>query len=356
MTYICICSDFTYSNNQRQNYTYYTVKKGDSLSSVARNHSVSIDSIAKLNNISNQAQINIGARLKIPTSNSQTNNQNTNANRPNQQANNQNANTNRPNQQANNQNTNTNRQNQQTNANTNRPNPQANNQSKNNYIDYTVKKGDTLSSVARNHSVSVNSIAELNNISNQANINIGARLKIPRVPVYIDYTVKKGDTLSSIARSHSVSVDSIANLNNLSNQAKLNIGMKLKIQTQGESLPKFIWPSKNIVRFQNDGTSGVSSIGLIIFSKPGTEIISSGRGTVKKIGEMRGYGRYIVISHADRYMTVYSNLSNIRVKEGEEVNIGRVIATSNNETGRIHFQIDHAGRPADPLKYLPKRS
>jgi len=314
-----------YANSS--NYVNYTVQKGDTLFSVARNYSINVNSIANFNKLSNKANLNVGMKLKIPTQNK--------------------------------------------------------------HVTYTVQKGDTLSSVARNHSVNVNSIANLNKLNSKANLNTGMKLKIPAQAVKNTaqinqnnqnknvkkpavkqnnsvYTVKKGDTLFSVARNHSVSVDAIAKLNNLSNKANLNIGMKLKIPSKNvvsqsnvnnnAPPPNFIWPTRNILTFKNDGTAEVKAIGLIIFSKPGTEILSSANGTVRKIGKMHGYGEYVVISHQNRYMTVYSNLSGIRVKEGDEVNIGKVIASSNNETGRIHFQIDHAGRPADPLKYLPKRS
>jgi murein DD-endopeptidase MepM/ murein hydrolase activator NlpD len=274
------------SESQNQNtYTYYTVKKGDTLYSVAKNHSISVDSVANLNNLSNKANLNTGMKLKIPSQNIQSAQKNQNTQ----------------------------------NTNVKKSEVQANNQKQNTYVYYTVKKGDTLYSVAKNHSLNVNTIADFNNFNNKTDLNIGMKIKIP-------------------------------------NLEKSNFKPAEKNEKNYNNLPKFIWPAKNILTFKNDGTSGVKSIGLVIFSKPGTEIISSARGTVKKIGEMHGYGQYVVISHENRYITVYSNLVGIRVKEGEEVIPGKVIALSDNETGKIHFQIDHAGRPADPLKYLPKKS
>jgi murein DD-endopeptidase MepM/ murein hydrolase activator NlpD len=233
----------------------------------------------------------------------------------------------------------------------------------------------------------------MNNLSNTAKLNVGMKLRVraqantatntantqPRTNNQTQqrqntsnanafYTVQRGDTLHSVARKHSLDVPTLAKMNNLNNTAKLNVGMRLRVRAQNNANatanaarnqappPNFIWPARNILTFRNDGTSGVNSIGLIIFSKPGTEIVSSAHGTVKKIGTMRGYGQYIVISHENRYATVYSNLSSIRVREGDQVTIGKVIATSDNRTGKMHFQIDYAGRPEDPLRFLPRKN
>ena len=51
---------------QSQTYTYYTVRKGDTLSSIARSHGTTADAIAKCNNLKNKDSIREGQKLKIP--------------------------------------------------------------------------------------------------------------------------------------------------------------------------------------------------------------------------------------------------------------------------------------------------
>lgn len=192
---------------------------------------------------------------------------------------------------------------------------------------------------------------------------------------YARHTVRKGDTLTGIAKKYSVTISSLQALNKLSNKNCLKKGMLLKIPSvkhppvpsgnkgnkSARTLilprgPDFQWPIKNIIDYRNDGLNGVKAIGIIITGKPGSTVFSSAPGTIRKIGRMRGFGNYIVISHAGRYSTVYSNLDMILVTPGETVPAGNAIGRMSSTEQKIHFQIDREGKPEDPLRYLPKKS
>ena len=101
---------------------------------------------------------------------------------------------------------------------------------------YTVKKGDSLYSIARIYNTTVNEIINLNNLKSTS-LSIGQTLKIPEkykaidtAPNYINYTVKRGDNLYSIARQFKTTVDTIMQDNALQNST-LRIGQNLKIRT-----------------------------------------------------------------------------------------------------------------------------
>jgi LysM repeat protein len=99
-----------------------------------------------------------------------------------------------------------------------------------NFITYTVKKGDSLYSIANKYNTSVTAIQKLNNLSNN-NLKIGQILKIPSVSNNTSstiYTVKKGDSLYSIAKKYNTTADAIKRKNNLSSNL-LSIGQKLNI-------------------------------------------------------------------------------------------------------------------------------
>lgn len=98
-----------------------------------------------------------------------------------------------------------------------------------NYLTYTVKKGDTLFSIARNYNVSVNDLMSINNLSSSI-LSIGQTLVIPTTSSdnYKSYTVKKGDTLFGIASRFGTTVDNIKRINNLTSNT-LNIGQVLLI-------------------------------------------------------------------------------------------------------------------------------
>ena len=98
---------------------------------------------------------------------------------------------------------------------------------------YSVKAGDTLYSIAKKFNTTVNKIKQLNNLLTD-NLTVGQNLKLPltditEVPTTnINYTVKPGDTLYSIARTYNTTVNNIKNKNNLSSNLLL-VGQTLLI-------------------------------------------------------------------------------------------------------------------------------
>ena len=70
-----------------------------------------------------------------------------------------------------------------------------------------------------------------------------------------------------------------------------------------------------------------------------------------------GYGRYVVIVHAGGFTTLYGHLSSWAVGDGVQVDKDTVIgyegSTGNSTGAHVHFEMDLAGMPVDPLAYLP---
>ena len=147
---------------------YYIVKSGDTLYSIAKKYNTTVDEIKKLNNLKSN-NLSIGMELKIKEEPSSTN-----------------------------------------------------------YIDYVVKSGDNLYSIAKKYNTTVDEIKKLNGLTSNL-LNIGMTLKIPiQIGNYINYTIKSGDNLYSIAKKYNTTVDEIKKLNGLTSNL-LSIGMELKI-------------------------------------------------------------------------------------------------------------------------------
>jgi murein DD-endopeptidase MepM/ murein hydrolase activator NlpD len=87
--------------------------------------------------------------------------------------------------------------------------------------------------------------------------------------------------------------------------------------------------------------------------KVGTPVYSAFDGVVRVIGyERRGFGRYLVIRHANGLESVYAHLSKTSVHLGAEVKAGDIIGNGGN-TGRstaphLHFELRYAGNAIDP--------
>jgi putative chitinase len=98
---------------------------------------------------------------------------------------------------------------------------------------YVVRYGDTLSGIAYRFGVSAYAIARVNKLQNPNLIYVGQRLVIPGggspPSGGVWYTVRPGDTLSSIAWRYGVSVWTLAKVNKISNPNLIYAGQKLYI-------------------------------------------------------------------------------------------------------------------------------
>ncbi len=116
----------------------------------------------------------------------------------------------------------------------------------------------------------------------------------------------------------------------------------------------FIWPAKGKLLA---GFSEPNNKGIDIGGKLGDPVLAAAPGRVMYTGSgIRGYGRLIVIKHADGFNSVYAHNKTILVKEGQVVTRGQKIGEIGDteaDTPMLHFEIRKSGKPVDPLKYLP---
>lgn len=97
-------------------------------------------------------------------------------------------------------------------------------------ITYIVKKGDNLYNIAQHYNKTVTEIKTTNQLTSD-NLKIGMVLKIATKiidDIPLSYIVKRGDSLSLIAKNHNTTVNSIKEINNLTSD-KINVGMTLLI-------------------------------------------------------------------------------------------------------------------------------
>lgn len=96
--------------------------------------------------------------------------------------------------------------------------------------------------------------------------------------------------------------------------------------------------------------------GIDISGPVGTPIKAADGGKVITAGWLTGYGKTVIIDHENGYKTLYAHANTLKVKIGQRVYRGQVIATIGT-TGRttgpnVHFEVRKNNVPVDPLKYL----
>ncbi len=262
---------------------------------------------------------------------------------------------------------------------------------------YTVKAGDTIYSIAREHGMDFRELISMNNIENANQISVGRVLKVkPRsdapssdvavtAPVVSDVVVARpiGDgqpveSRPAAANTETVKREPKAGKEPYSDQALAlaqNQGQPKPAETPaavaktepkseekpadpalaGDEVP-WIWPAngKIVGTFSENGSKGVDIAG-----KAGDPVIAAGDGKVVYSGTgLRGYGKLVIIKHNATYLSAYAHNQNILVKEGQSVTKGQKIAEMGNTDAdqvKLHFEVRRQGKPVDPLKHLPPR-
>jgi LysM repeat protein len=107
-------------------------------------------------------------------------------------------------------------------------------------IVHRVQRHDTLTSVARQHGVTVSALAARNEMRPTDHLSTGQLIIIPTSKsepekVEVEYVVKSGDSLASIAQKFDVTVAALAKRNNIKNPNDIKAGQRLQIPASGIS-------------------------------------------------------------------------------------------------------------------------
>jgi murein DD-endopeptidase MepM/ murein hydrolase activator NlpD len=323
---------------------------------------------------------------------------------------------------------------------------------------YTVKSGDTLTSIAKRFDMSVKEVADDNDLDTAKALRLGAKIKGPATTSKA-YVAGSGDTLTAIAKRFNVSVKELAAENDLKTSAAVKKGQKIRLpdgykdrgpiktttttpnapsRTYAEAptpapsqpaavtpsapipykpsnsqpaspppssyprptgpvaaLPttppastarpiiessaapteaeiiasgrgKFGWPLRGeiISDFGVKGT-GQRNDGLNIRAAAGTPVVAAADGEIAYAGnQVPTFGNLVLVKHADGWVTAYAHLGSTSVKMRQTVSkgdqLGTVGATGGVNEPQLHFEMRFAptvkdkARPVDPGLVLPR--
>ena len=124
----------------------------------------------------------------------------------------------------------------------------------------------------------------------------------------------------------------------------------------GRGTGELIWPVRGPITSRFGPRGGRLHAGLDIGVSTGTPVRAADSGRVVISGWQGGYGNFICLQHTGRLTTCYGHNSSLRVRKGQAVRKGGVIAKSGstgNSTGpHVHFETRVNGRPVDPMRFL----
>ena len=204
---------------------------------------------------------------------------------------------------------------------------------------YRVKKGDTLYSIAFRYGLDYKSLARLNGIG-------------PPYVIYVDQMIKLRGT-ARLPEKDSGPTKTEKRQNRPSPVAKTPA-----IKTPTAPVSAWRWPLKGNIIKPFSLKQPVNK-GIDIAGKKGDKVVAAADGAVVYAGgNLRGYGKLVIIKHNDTFLSAYGNNASLLVKEGETVKAGKAIArvgSSSTDVEMLHFEIRVDGKPVDPLRYLPGR-
>ena len=245
-------------------------------------------------------------------------------------------------------------------------------------IEYEVKEGDTVSTIAEKFGVSQETILWQNGMSEKDSIKPGDVLEV--LPVTgVSHKVKKGDTVYSIAKKYDTVAQGIVDypFNSFTNDETFELAAGQTLVVPDGIIPKaqattprkrFITPDAGTVvasgNFVWPTSGGISQgftwyhKGLDISNRGAPNILAADAGKVVIAGWLDGYGygNRVVIDHGNGFRTLYAHMSSIFVNAGQRVNrgdvLGRMGCTGRCTGTHLHFEVIRNGVYLNPLSVL----
>lgn len=221
------------------------------------------------------------------------------------------------------------------------------------WTEYRVISGDTLDSIARSHSILEKNLRFANALPKEAALRTDSILLIPRTD---------GDACAALtevlARKHGAATASRPEIREAVAPSPRKDGRK----PDATISRMMTWPVKGTVSspfgVRRGGRSrrGHYHDGIDIPAPKGTSIVAALDGRVVSVTSQRGYGKTVTIDHGNGLVTRYSHCLGFSVKAGVHVRRGQKIAMV-GRTGRatcnhVHFSVLRRGKEVNPAPYL----
>ncbi len=250
-------------------------------------------------------------------------------------------------------------------------------------VEHRVSNGETLSQIASEYQVSLESIKWLNpDVKNWDELSVGDILKIPPVSGVI-HLVSSGDTVYSIAKKYRTNAQKIVDFpfNQFADDETFDLIAGTEVVVP-DGVPPVAPPPAPLIPLQYGvyGTPIAGGSGMFMWpttgaisqyftwyhsgvdiANPSAPVVTAAMGGRVVIAEKLdwGYGWHIVIDHGNGYQTLYGHLQAMYVSTEpghNEVSVGQAIGQMGS-TGRstgthLHFEVRYNGVFQNPLQFL----
>jgi murein DD-endopeptidase MepM/ murein hydrolase activator NlpD len=280
---------------------------------------------------------------------------------------------------------------------------------------YVVAAGDSLYGIARRFGLPIRAVIDANDLQPPYALTIGQLLTVPHAQVH---EVAAGDTIFNIAQRYDIDRSELVRMNRLEPPYTIPLGQKLLLpipgsavqaappseiaavprdaamptETQAAPAPEtiaaavpqqarppaavraalanlparagssFLWPVQGPVLSSFGGkTGGERNDGINIAAPRGTPVRAAENGVVAYAGEeLRGFGKLLLVKHADGWVTAYAHNEELLVAPGDLVQRGQTIArvgsSGHVDRPQLHFEVRRGTRAVNPETELSPRT
>lgn len=206
-------------------------------------------------------------------------------------------------------------------------------------IVHPVAQGQTLYRIAKAYGLTVDELMKANRIDDPRELKAGESLRIPGAQSRQPVAARDAPEPEPAAR------------------ARIEPERKQpKLVRVGKGTGVLQWPLRGVLyaRFGKKGKEPHDGVDLA--APAGQAVKTAAPGKVLFAGEQKGYGLIVIVEHEGGLITLYAHNRDLRVKTGQKVREGQVVATV-GDSGRtsgphLHFEVRSDGVPMDPLDYL----
>ena len=230
-------------------------------------------------------------------------------------------------------------------------------------VRHRVERGETAYSIARLYGVTPRALADWNGLDSRFTVREGQFLLIPVTEAdsqsttvtdqpapAADATAPGEGTPAPVPPSSSQPLpeDPEIDTSEQSGPQAPDLG---ETQTDAGDSARLVTPAKGkIIRAYAKGRND----GIDIQAPSGSAIVAADSGTVAAITSDSDEVPILVVKHADNLLTIYGNVSDIRVEKGDSLSRGQRIASiRSGEANYLHFEVRKGFESVDPSNYLP---
>ncbi len=211
-------------------------------------------------------------------------------------------------------------------------------------IKHNVVRGETVFTISRLYNISVRSLADWNGLDSDYTLREGQILIIPLVDKKATKNTQKEIDESAVPAPPSSKKPQPRNVN--TQEFSKSTDTKMSVPENG----KMAYPLEGLVI--REYSKNIND-GIDFTARAGTKVVAADTGLVATVTEDINQIAIVVLKHPGNILTVYANLTNIKVSTNQNVNRGDILGEiPDGDPPYLHFEIREGFESVDPLEYL----